>query len=115
MPASRSRHGSSATARRNSASRWATHAHRSAPKRRAQVLRSAGFEVVRIDTGTVTFSSSDLAEAWNANVNSPGHGAVNQLSDAQLDEFRREYLDTLAEQLPEDLAQSTILYVIGRR
>jgi ubiquinone/menaquinone biosynthesis C-methylase UbiE len=81
----------------------------------AQVLHSAGFKAVRIDSGTITFSASDLAEAWNANVNSPGHGAVRQLSDAQLEEFRRDYLDTLARQAPDDLARSTMLYAIGIR
>jgi ubiquinone/menaquinone biosynthesis C-methylase UbiE len=81
----------------------------------AEVLQSAGFAVARVDTGTISFSPSDLAEAWTANVNSPGHGAVKELSDAQRDDFRRIYLDTLARQPPGELAQSTMLYAIGRR
>jgi ubiquinone/menaquinone biosynthesis C-methylase UbiE len=81
----------------------------------ARALQSAGFEIAHIDTGTITFSSSDLAEAWNANVNSPGHGAVKQLSDVQLEGFRRTYLDTLAQQAPDELARSTMLYAIGKR
>jgi ubiquinone/menaquinone biosynthesis C-methylase UbiE len=81
----------------------------------AQLLQSAGFGVARIDTGTITFSSSDLAEAWTSNVNSPGHGAVKELTGTQLDEFRGLFLDTLAQQAPDDLARSTMLYAIGKR
>lgn len=78
-------------------------------------LESAGFDVVAITTEPVTFSTRDLEQAWDANFRSPGHAPVQQLPDAERSAFRARYLTLLERETADRLAESQVLYAIGRK
>jgi ubiquinone/menaquinone biosynthesis C-methylase UbiE len=81
-------------------------------------LETAGFHVVAITIEPVTFSTRDFEQAWEANFRSPGHAPVLQLSGEQQSAFRSHYLDALhrlGREAPHRLAESQMVYAIGRK
>ena len=81
-------------------------------------LETGRFQVVAIAVEPVAFSTRDFEQAWEANFRSPGHAPVQQLPDHQRSEFRARYLDALAHlerEAPHRLAESQVIYAVGRK
>jgi SAM-dependent methyltransferase len=81
-------------------------------------LERAGFTVSGIVEEANVLAAQDLAVAWQSNVKSPAHAAVEQLGSEQLEELRGRYMAGLARALsetPDALTRAEILYVLARR
>jgi ubiquinone/menaquinone biosynthesis C-methylase UbiE len=94
----------------------------SAPLGSARACRAAllhaGFVAVDVETGTVRVDAGDHALAWESNLRSAGHAAVQGLAAADLDALRQRYLSALERASRHDLAAleaATVLYASGRR
>ncbi len=81
-------------------------------------LERAGFADIRVVPGHVELSAADLSLAWDANLRSAAHGAVRDLSRADLDRLQQPYEDALGEAHANQAApveRAAVLYAIGRR
>lgn len=82
-----------------------------------QMLRAAGFEVVRIISDTVRFTAEDLAGAWEAHVRGPHHDQLRTLSTSQREDFRTGYeaeIQQALDQDPDGMCAAQVIYAVGR-
>jgi hypothetical protein len=80
-------------------------------------LLHAGFVAVEVETGTVRLDAGDHALAWESNLRSAGHAAVQGLSATELDALRQRYLSALERASRLDRAAlevATAMYASGR-
>ena len=81
-------------------------------------LLHGGFVDVEVETGAVRLDAGDDALAWESNLRSAGHAAVQELSAADLEALRQRYLSALGRASLDDravLETATVLYASGRR